>query len=827
MGNCSISETGAAAEPEFRSGSEGEENMKKMTVYVIHHAHTDVGYTSRQEKVEWNHVKFIERVVDILRQAYDGEKAQWRGFKWTCESFWSVEKFMEQSTPEYKADFVRFARSGNIGVSGNYLNFTELLDGGVMRETMEKEKGLADSLGLDISSAMTADINGYSWGYASVLADFGVRNLMSFVHSHHGYQTGKKQQPFFWQAANGKKILVWHGDHYNLGNEMKIHKIGAPMTYIIQDGLTEKGLDGWELSEKRIFSYVQNLVKEGYAYDFLPVTVSGFVTDNAPPNTKVIEFINEWNGRHGDEIELVMATPGDFFEALQPYEGTIPVYSGDWTDWWEDGAGSTPLVVKHYRDALRRYHICRRLDPEYRTADRKTMDTARYYLMLFAEHTWGYTSSISEPWKPDENDQQLRKAMYAGRAHEAASICYDRLCESRGMTAMFPENEYRLQAVNPHNRPVTAVVSYYLEGLLKTGSFAVVDQEMNEEVPYQLAAEARGPELNVLVSLEPGQQKSFRLETRPEAPLFTPGMEAGCGSDRVADLARYMYEDPDWAATPYELVTPYFKMEYEPGGGVTSVFDRIHNRELVRKDAVYPAFTPVYEVTPYKTSPCGERGQMGRNRKKVRTLREAGRLTDAYVTDNGPLFSRVILEYELKGTSLCRLEITAYRHLPKLDVNLILHKDSVWEPENLYMAMPFTTGEKEELWIDKTDCRIRPRIDQLPGSCVDFYSVQNGVAFVGEKNSLIVETPDTPLITMGTLKAHPIRLHGEEGVINRDHVYSWVMNNYWDTTFKATLGGFHQYNYSLRLAETVDPGECLDTARTDNTGVMSFVSFDK
>lgn len=40
-----------------------------MKFYLIHHAHTDVGYTDRQEKIAWNHAKYLESVVGILRCA--------------------------------------------------------------------------------------------------------------------------------------------------------------------------------------------------------------------------------------------------------------------------------------------------------------------------------------------------------------------------------------------------------------------------------------------------------------------------------------------------------------------------------------------------------------------------------------------------------------------------------------------------------------------------------------------------------------------------------------------------------------------------------------
>ena len=74
----------------------------------------------------------------------------------------------------------------------------------------------------------------------------------------------------------------------------------------------------------------------------------------------------------------------------------------------------------------------------------------------------------------------------------------------------------------------------------------------------------------------------------------------------------------------------------------------------------------------------------------------------------------------------------------------------------------------------------------------------NGIFLVtGPTGSVVIATPDVPLITMGDIRAHEIILCGEDGADNIDDVYSWVMNNFWETNFKVSLGGFHQFRYSL------------------------------
>ena len=125
-----------------------------MTFYLIHHAHTDVGYTDRQEKIAWYHAGYLESVIQILREAET--KEEWRGFRWNVETFWMVEQLLRFSPPETVADFWRYVREGKIGLSGSYLNGTDLLDDRILRETLESCRAVALENGVVLRSAMTA-----------------------------------------------------------------------------------------------------------------------------------------------------------------------------------------------------------------------------------------------------------------------------------------------------------------------------------------------------------------------------------------------------------------------------------------------------------------------------------------------------------------------------------------------------------------------------------------------------------------------------------------------------------------------------------------------
>ena len=48
----------------------GTELKRKWKIYVIQHAHTDIGYTQRQEKITRYYQDFIRQAMQILDNAH-------------------------------------------------------------------------------------------------------------------------------------------------------------------------------------------------------------------------------------------------------------------------------------------------------------------------------------------------------------------------------------------------------------------------------------------------------------------------------------------------------------------------------------------------------------------------------------------------------------------------------------------------------------------------------------------------------------------------------------------------------------------------------------
>lgn len=60
--------------------------MKNWTIFLIHHSHTDIGYTERQEKLMNYHKDFIVQAINILDDIHSGKLQGCQGFKWQCEN---------------------------------------------------------------------------------------------------------------------------------------------------------------------------------------------------------------------------------------------------------------------------------------------------------------------------------------------------------------------------------------------------------------------------------------------------------------------------------------------------------------------------------------------------------------------------------------------------------------------------------------------------------------------------------------------------------------------------------------------------------------------
>ena len=430
---------------------------KIKTVYVVHHSHTDIGYTDLQERILLSQEDYIHSALQLLR------KPENQQFRWNCETWFCVRDFLKNADEQLRAELFERMRNEQIGFSANYLNFTDVADGHALNTVMDEMTDILDAQDIPHETAMFADINGISMGYRNLLLDHGVKFLYTNIHCHHGmYPLYQNQNAYFWEDERGRRLLVWNGEHYNLGNALGICPDEEYIKELIRQGHHP---DRIELLRDKLKEYVDDCEKHDYNYDFLVISVSGVYFDNAPPNDEILRMMEQYNSAFSKEsgIELKMVSLQELYRAIAPKLENAPVYRGDLTDWWAHGIGSTPYPVKHYRDAQYRYHLCRRLDETAFEKYPELAKNAQENLLLYAEHTWGHSSTVSNPYDTMVLNLDMRKNSYASKAHEAVSLMLTKISAQKGDILRYYNSTGTLRVCSVNKLSCVQPVQFYIE----------------------------------------------------------------------------------------------------------------------------------------------------------------------------------------------------------------------------------------------------------------------------------------------------------------------------------------------------------------------------
>ncbi|HEY5912498.1 MAG TPA: hypothetical protein VJA21_17995, partial [Verrucomicrobiae bacterium] len=305
----------------------GTVNLKparKLEIYLLPHSHVDIGYTALQADVEKKQQSNLETGLRLAREtAGYPEGAR---FKWNVEVLWPVDNYLRQATPEQKAAFVTAVKAGQIGLDAFYCNILtglcrpeELLN--LMRYATEMSK----LCGVPVESAMISDVPGYTWSTVTAMAQAGVK-YFSFAPNYFDRMGGTMKEwqnrPFWWQGPDGReRVLCWCPSR------------GYALGHIIGDG---------EALARFIPSYLTELETNSYPYDIthLRWNVHG---DNGSPDEKIADVVRDWNARYVYP-RLIITTTADAFRRFEKrYGAQLPVFSGDYTPYWEDGAASSAL----------------------------------------------------------------------------------------------------------------------------------------------------------------------------------------------------------------------------------------------------------------------------------------------------------------------------------------------------------------------------------------------------------------------------------------------------------------------------------------------------
>ncbi len=719
--------------------------QRKWNVFVVPHTHLDVGFTDYQGKVAEIQARVLTEAASLIHQYPE--------FRFSMDGSWNLEQLLRTRPETKRKEILDLIRSGKMAMPVQYCN---LLTGYASLETLYRSlyqsKEIANQYGLPFEYANITDVPTYSGSYPSILADSGVKYWVAAANNDRApvffYKHWNEKSPFWWEGPDGKKVLFWYSRHY-----MQLQTLfGLPPQI--------------EAARESLPIYLQAYSAPTYVPD--AALIYGTQVENTDLFPSTATFATEWNKQYAYP-KMTYSTFPDFFNYINThFANDLPTVKGDGGGYWEDGVGSDAFYAAEDRSNQNRAlsaeilsSAMHSVDSNLNAPDGMLADIWRN-IVLFSEHTWLSYNSVSQP-DHEESVKQLRvKDDRAERASLEIEDVTNRSLSQLADQIHIPENT--LVVFNSLNWKRDAFVELDLSEHTK-----LVDLETNEAVPLQILA-----------------HKEEFLHVRFLAKNLPP---VGYKCFAVSEGKENNTESH--AATGTDIENSYYKIVLDPeSGAVRSIFDKQLQRELVDANSPYKFGQYLYVtggdgdtqmVNPFPSLPPGDLTVHPSSGGKIARLEH---------TDWG---DSILLQSSAQNTPSIETEILLFKAEKKIEFRLHIRKDYTNNKEAVYVAFPVAAKDPVFHFATQQDW-VNPAKDMLTGASLEWFNVQQWMA-AGDNDFTVGVVPvDTPLASFGDINRGkwPGEFHPATGTL-----FSYAMNNYWHTNYRAGEGGEFTFRYAM------------------------------
>lgn len=751
---------------------------KVKEILCLHHSHLDIGYTHPQPLLMELQRDYIDQAIDLcLQTEHLPEESR---FRWTCEATYPVIRWLETASPSKIDQFRRLLLNGQMSISAMGMHTTPLCTSDQMARMLHPIRELRSRFGIALNTAINHDINGQPWPMGQILLDAGIEFYITGINIHFGGIPFPRPSLFRWQMPDQRGLLTFQGEHYSLFSQF----------FHTWEGETKRMDEG-------IKEYVSRLEKSGYDHDFVFLTATNPpLFDNNCPDTELAALIAKYNAE-GHEQKIRFVTPEMLLERVRQIPGEqVPAHSGDWTDYWNFGSGSSARETglnRRAKEVLRKAELLEALQNERGKGNQYEHVKAEAQLnaLLYDEHTWGAAHSITNPDHPEVRSQRIHKSHMAYQAADLSAYVLGRQMET------FAGNP--AQSTDP-------------EGVMLVNTSAV-HQQPELHIPEDFFAPGRH-----LSAVRVKQYLSYGQEER--AVRY-------CGT---VDLPPYSWKKIPFsklqtqskAAKKYTVGdglvdTPFYTLTFDPNSGrIIQLLDKQRNWNMLDTGSPWTLFEFVREtINPLHHSEhrstffprdvdLGNRSisvwnhdWKARRSGPTRVLSFSVETTDDTVT--------YVMQLEAEGAQSLEQKIHFSVHHSRIGFRATVNKSDIRTPESIYFAFPLALEAGWRCNYDTAGMSVELDREQLGHVCRDWVTVDQTVSLHDGTKGVTLACPDAPLVQVGNFN------FGQESrEIERNAnplLLAWPMNNYWDTNFCASQPGIVHFHYELEPFGQFDPVE--------------------
>ncbi len=709
--------------------------VKQRTINLVHHSHVDIGYTHVQEDVKRIQMEHLEKAIDLARKTQNYPEGA--RFKWNIEVVWPIDSYLENASSEQLEEFQEAMQKGWIEMNALYANeLTALCNSEELFELTEDSWKITNDAGVKLQSAMITDIPGWTWGLVPVLASRGVKYFSMGTNT--GHRIGSVindlgDRPFYWVSPSGEEKIL-----------AWVHQQGYSLFH------TGLGFGKIEevLSEHKVFPYLNWLEENDYPYDITVLRYS-IGSDNGPPHEVLPDLVKAWNEKYVTP-KIMISTMSEAFGTFEEHYGDqLPSLQGDITAYWEDGAISSARETKINRESASRLVQSQTLatilpDVDYPGDD---FEEAWENVLLFDEHTWGSWNSISEPDAEFTLQQwDVKKQFVLDAEKSSKQIIFD-ILDKRTSKEEYVE---AIEVINTSSWLRSDVV--YLSNEYKLGSAFIIDNKGNS-VPSQIMADGR---------------IAFLAKNIPSM---------GSRIYKISDRGQGF-------RTPFTINNNVVENEFfritinEDNGYIEKLIWKEYDTDLVN-------LTDGTGLNQYFYVE-------GRNPKNALTNEKV----NIRIRENGPVMASLVIESAAPGAVTLEREICLYNGIDRIDLTNNIHKLKIYDPEGVHFAFPFNVPDGL-IRYDLAFGLVGLEYDQLPGSNKNHFTAEYYVDVSNSDYGVTLTLPDAPLMEPGTITCDPTVYGWQDSILPTQTVYSYVMNNYWETNYLAAQEGPVSFRYSM------------------------------
>lgn len=496
--------------------------------------------------------------------------------------------------------------------------------------------------------------------------------------------------------------------------------------------------------------------------------------------------------------------PGLFEEVESKYGDQFETYGGDWTDWWADGIGSGALPLGLNRKAQSDLRTAQTLHaladaiadpPEKSGNDALTEKIDHIYdnLALFDEHTWG----AANPWRESITMadsgalQWARKAAFAYEASERTNALLDAGRHRLAPLAAAGDATTGIAVINPSSWTRTDLVRVFIpeSRLLGRQSFAIVHEASGTEISF-----VREAQLNP--SNRPrGHWATFLARDIPAVGYARYILQTRSETTASQDVARAQTDSPSAM-----IESDAFRLTVNLGEAhIAELIDRSNGRDLIDHEAPFGFNEYIYDV--YATAPGFNHLSSRVTASDLSFLGSRSTARDGVEIDrqSNAVWDRLTIRATGESVGWLESTFTLPHGVARLDISNRMLKTATMAKESVYFAFPFV-GEDPAMTFEITGDLLGPDSPKVPGSAAHFRAIRHWIGVQAANGSQVAwATGEAPLVQTGTIHLpfvpYPSTL--SVGRSNPGTIYSWALNNIWDTNFPSKQGGEMTFRYAI------------------------------